>query len=243
MKKNTTFNVSYIEKSRKKTSLIYSSSSSVGRDYKGHRTPSKHAEMVCISSTKMKGTLVSLSFNISSDRITLENGMPCHHCAMHLKKKGYRAIKYSDSNRKIVKRTIDDILKMTHVSVGYLKLYPQYNFPNIHIASRRTFNFIRTGDKKIEVRMSSPFISSISSNSTIYFSWQREKVVARVNLIRIKNNFNNLFKRENITDILPHLKNIPKNKRKKMALTYYKKLYPRQKRRYVIVFFFTLVCS
>jgi ASC-1-like (ASCH) protein len=191
----------------------------------------------------MKGTLVSLSFNITTDSITLENGMPCFHCAKHLKDKGYRCIKYSDSFGRIVKGKIEDVLKMTHVSVGYLKLNPQYNFPNIRISSLRTFNFIRDGKKKIEVRMNSPFISSISPNTLIYFSWQREKIVARIHLVKVKNNLNNLFKQEDITQILPHLAEFAENKRKEMALAYYKKLYPRQKGRYVIALFFTLVRS
>ena len=105
----------------------------------------------------------------------------------------------------------------------------------IYIKKESTFNYLSSGDKKVEGRLYKGIFRKIKENDTIEFCFQNRTLLAKIQKIQKYDDFYSFLISEELKYVLPGVKNIYE------GLKIYNDYYPKKKGNKVISIKFNLI--
>ena len=105
----------------------------------------------------------------------------------------------------------------------------------IYIQKESTFNYLSSGDKKIEGRLYKGIFKKIKENDIIEFCFQNRKLLAKIIKIHKYDDFYSFLISEELKYVLPGVKNIDE------GIKIYNNYYPKNKGKTVIGIKFDLL--
>ena len=248
----TKINVAFFQKFPQ---LMGFSDSFTGRNYLGEPQPSTHAEMALMAKAERLagkkrgkhrkgarkswhsryGALVSLSlvYRKRSRKWEFQNAHPCYDCTRQLHLWGVKHVKFSDP---VLKSPSDDGLhrlllpspeafRNARVSTGY-RIRGRQTAPRLCIAHRATFDFLKNGLKRFELRKQSPFALSLRKGQTIDLLHGHQTLTRKIKSVRRHRSARKALEKLGLCRVLPALTVLPPQKRMQAALAHYRRLYP-----------------